>query len=303
MASMRHIISASRRTDIPAFYSDWFMNRIRAGQVSWANPFNGRRIDTSLMPEDVAAIVFWSKNYAPLLPHLDELDDRGFHAIFHYTITGLPTEFEPNVPDFSETVSSVRLLADRYSPDAIIWRYDPIILSNITPKDYHLPRFRELASALEGSTKQCYFSFPTLYAKTVRSFKRLQQETGIEVRVDISEDEKYEIAEQLSSIASEFAIKMYSCCNESLVRGSILKGTCVDNELLMRLYPDTVSSKSIRKTRKECGCFESKDIGAYDTCPHGCVYCYANCNKKVAEDRFQHHDPSAESLSPIKTMR
>ena len=292
------IISASRRTDIPAFYADWFMGRIREGTVSWTNPFGGRRCQASIRPEDVAAIVFWSKNYGPLVPHLDELDRRRYRAIFHFTITGLPKAFEPTVPDASETIATARLLAARYGPDAVLWRYDPVLISSLTGPDYHLKRFQELASALAGSTRRCYFSFPTFYAKVTRNTDRLQSETGI-VCQNPPLEQRLELAFGLAAIAADYGIVLYSCCGDGLVQGPIKKARCVDAELLARLCPDHIPSARLSGTRRECGCYESRDIGAYDTCPHGCVYCYANSHKDTAERRWKEHNPAAESLTPM----
>src|SRR5437763_888748 len=126
------IISVSRRTDIPAFYSEWFMNRIRDGYVRWVNPFSRLVHRISLPPEDVMAFVLWSKNYSPLLPHLDELDSSGYRMLFHFTINGLPKAFEPRVPDVVDMLECAHALSHRYGPDAILWRYDPVLISSIT---------------------------------------------------------------------------------------------------------------------------------------------------------------------------
>ncbi|MGI6296137.1 MAG: DUF1848 family protein [Armatimonadota bacterium] len=155
------IISASRRTDIPAFHADWFMQRIDEGSVRWRNPFGGQQIETSLLPEDVAAMVFWSRDYRPMIPHLGELYRRGYRFLFHFTITGLPEAFEPRVPEVEIALSTAKELADQYGAEAVLWRYDPVLISSITPADYHLNRFGELAAQLQGYTSRCYFSFPT----------------------------------------------------------------------------------------------------------------------------------------------
>ena len=272
------------------------MNRIREGRVSWTNPFGGQRCEVSLRPGDVAAIVFWSKDFRPLIPHLNELDRRGYRAVFQFTITGLPKVFEPRVPDPCDTLPAARILADRYGSDAVLWRYDPVLVSSLTLPDYHIARFTELAASMEGVTRRCYFSFPTFYSKVVRNTERLQAETGV-VCQNPPLDDRLELAGKLARIAAEHGIELYACCSDSLASGPIRKASCVDGELLMRLYPDRVGPVSLRPTRRECGCYESKDIGAYDTCPHGCVYCYANCNKEAAMRRWREHEPEAESLT------
>jgi hypothetical protein len=289
----RRIISASRRTDIPAYYSEWFLRRIAAGYVKWLNPFDGRQITTSLAPEDVAAIVFWSKNYAPILPHLPGLYKLGYRFIFHFTITGLPSVFEPNVPPAEMMIPVARNLAELFGPEKVLWRYDPILISTITNAEYHLGRFEQLADALKGFTKRCYISFPTFYGKTIRNTAALERETGIKC-IDQPIDEKINLSKKLAQIAASYGIDMYACCSEALLCESIAKAHCVDAELLYRLYPDKMISVPIRPSRKGCGCYESTDIGAYDTCPHGCVYCYANTNKEVAQRRWKSHDPNDE---------
>jgi len=271
------------------------MNRIREGRVIWTNPFGGRRHETSLRPEAVAAVVFWSKDFGPLISHLDELDRRGYRIAFQFTITGLPSVFEPRSPETSRATATARLLAERYSPDAVLWRYDPVLISSLTPPTYHVKRFAELAAALEGCSHRCSFSFPTFYAKVVRNLSRLSAETGVTCENPPFE-ERLELASRLAEIAAQHGIELHACCDDSLVRGPIRKASCVDAELLARLYPDRVGPVAVRPTRKQCGCCESKDIGAYDTCLHGCVYCYANASKETAEQRWRQHDPSAEAL-------
>jgi hypothetical protein len=293
------IISASRRTDIPAFYPEWFMNRIRAGYAAWVNPFGGRRQGISLAPEDVAAIVFWSKNFAPLVPHLDELDRRGYRLAFQFTITGLPSVFEPGVPEAPGMIDVARALARRYGADAVLWRYDPILISELTSPQWHIHRFRELTEALEGATRRCYFNFPTMYAKVARNLERLRRETAV-VWHDVPTAERINLAQRLAGIAGEHCIEMHSCCGDYLVGGLIKKASCIDGDLLRRLYPDKVPPVEGQPSRKECGCYESRDIGAYDTCPHGCVYCYANANKEAAAKRWADHDSARDSLRPLE---
>ncbi|MHB1457048.1 MAG: DUF1848 domain-containing protein [Armatimonadota bacterium] len=290
-----NIISASRRTDIPAFYSEWFINRIRAGFALWQNPFSRAIYKVSIQPEDVSAIVFWSKDYHPLFLHLDEIDTLGYNTLFHYTINGAPREFEPNLPNLADSLKCADLLAARYGSDRVLWRYDPIILSTVTDAKYHIARFKEIAQGLEGRTSRCYFSFVSLYGKTTRNIEKMRLKTGIECRTpDI--DEQLEICSALSKTASEHGIGMYSCCGDHLVINGVMKAHCIDAELLIRLFPDRIQRALKGSTRKQCGCCESKDIGAYDTCPHGCVYCYANTGKDRAKRSADCHNPESEIL-------
>lgn len=290
------IISASRRTDIPAFYSEWFMNRIREGYVCWTNPFSGLAQRVSLRPEDVMAVVLWSKNYAPLLPYLDELDAGGYRMLFHFTINGLPKVFEPRVPDTGDMVECARTLSRRYGADAVLWRYDPVLISSVTDQQYHLDRFRELCTALEGVVKRCYFSFTVFHPKVHRNASVLRRETGIELQ-DLPIGERVEMANILADIAGEYGIEMLSCCGDYLVGGKIKKAHCTDAELLYRLYPDRIRSLDVLPTREGCGCCECTDIGAYDTCPHGCVYCYANTRAQVALRNYERHECCSDTLS------
>lgn len=269
------IISASRRADIPAFQAEWFADCVNQGFVKWRNPFGGQELETSLLPEDVAAIVFWSKDYGPLLPHLPGLYERGYRFVFHFTITGLPNLFEPCVPPVETAIRLARLLADEYGREAVLWRYDPVLVSTITTPDYHRNRISELAYALDGSCCRCYISFPTFYGKVERRLAGLRQQTGIEC-IKLPVEEKIALAHDLAQITASHGIEMLSCCGDYLVSDLIAKARCVDAELLLKLYPEREFALKHRGTREECGCFESVDIGTYGACKHGCIYCYAN---------------------------
>ena len=271
------IVSVSRRTDIPAFHGEWFMERLRERRVVWRSPFGGRLQETSLVPEDVEAFVFWSKDFAPFLPILEAIESR-YRFVLQFTITGLPRIFEPKVPQAEEAIATVRELSRRYGAASVLWRCDPILISDVTDAAYHLGRFRELAARMESHTRRCYFSFPTFYSKTLRRTAKLADQTGIRC-CDVSIVERLEIGGQLAEIAAEHGIGMYSCCGDILVGGKVMKAHCVDGEMLTELFPDRIKPHRIRPTRAECGCFESADIGAYDTCGHGCVYCYANASQ------------------------
>ena len=290
------VISVSRRTDIPAFYSEWFMNRIRDGYVRWVNPFSGIVHWISLRPEDVTAFVFWSKNYVPLLPHLDELDARGYRMLFHFTINGLPKVFEPRVPYAVDMVECARTLSYRYGADAVLWRYDPVLISTITDRQYHINRFRELCMALEGAVNRCYFSFVVFHNKVQRNASALRRETSIALH-DLPTADRIEIANALADIAFEHGVEMLSCCGDYLLGGKIKKAHCTDAALLFRLYPDRIRRLVEVPTRDGCGCCECTDIGAYDTCPHGCVYCYANSRVQTALLSYERHDPRSDMLS------
>ena len=289
------ILSASRRTDIPAFYAKWFIHRIREGIVEVRNPFRPDQVfEISLKPEEVGGIVFWTRNPVPLFPYLDELDDRGFRFYFHSTITALPAVFEPKIPPKADALAALRTLSRRYSPDHVQWRYDPLVISDRTDGAYHIRAFERMCEQLTGATKRCYFSFVDFYGKVKRAIPKFKERTGIEI-VEIPEEEKREIARRMADIAEGYGIGLYACCEDFLVDGRIQKAHCVDPEILEIVAEKPFPIKP-RPTRPECGCYESRDIGAYDTCPGGCVYCYANTNKETAIKNFKGHDPEGRSL-------
>ena len=286
-----NIVSASRRTDIPAFYMPWFMNRLRAGFVRYPNPFGGQICTVSLRPEDVHSIVFWSKNYAQLLPYLDEMAGRGYRFYFHYTITGAPRVLEPHAPDWQQAVQVFRELAEHTSPRHVLWRFDPILFTDELGTEFYIRRFRDIAAALAGATQRCYFSFAVFYNKVERQLGR----KGIPFR-DPTVDEKQALVKVMADIADKYRIGLYACCQDSLVTGRVQKAHCVDGDLLAELFPDQPRVTQHRPTRDQCGCVASRDIGMYDTCPYGCTYCYANHSREVALARFRAHNPEGEML-------
>jgi hypothetical protein len=286
-----NIISASRRTDIPAFYSQWLMNRLRAGFVRYPNPFSGEIYTVSLRPEDVHSIVFWSKHYAPLLPHLDELEEGDYRFYFHYTITGAPRTLEPRVPGWQQAVQVFRKLAERTSSRQVQWRFDPILFTDELGPAFYAARFRDVATALSGATERCYFSFAVFYGKVERRLR----EAGVHYH-DPPMEEKRSLVETMADVADECGITLYSCCQDALVGGRVQKARCVDGDLLAELFPDRPRISQLRPTREQCGCVASRDIGMYDTCPYGCVYCYANKGHPVALSRSKSHDVEGEML-------
>ena len=265
------IISASRRSDIPAFFSDWLMERVRAGEAEYVNPFSGKLHRVSLQPQNVHSFVFWSKDYRPLLPQLEELEARGYRSSFHFTITGLPRLFEPRVPEAETAIETFSYLAQRYSPKHISWRFDPILFSAQLEEEYYLARFAQLSRLLRGKTRRCYFSFVNYYSKVQKRLARLE---GIGC-YDPPLERKRQLAGKLAEIAAEQEMELYSCCANDLIQPGIKQGHCIDGELLAELFPERPRVSELRPTRAECGCYASRDIGAYDTCEHGCRYCYA----------------------------
>lgn len=286
------IISASRRTDIPAFYMPWFMNRLRAGSVSYPNPFGGQIHTVSLRPEDVHSIVFWSKFYGPFLGHIDELESSGYRFYAHYTITGAPRQLEPHVPGWEHATAVFRDLAARTSPRHVQWRFDPIVMTDTLDAAFYADRFRRIAAVLAGSTTRCYFSFATSYAKVTRRLEK----NGVRF-VDPPLEVKHALVETLATIADDHGIALYACCQDALLNGRVHKAHCVDGDLLATLFPDRLLSAGPRPTRDQCGCVASRDVGMYDTCPYGCVYCYANASQRAALAGHRQHDPLGAILT------
>lgn len=293
------IISVSRRTDIPAFYGDWFMNRLKEGFAGYVNPFGGQKYILSLKPEDVTCFVFWSKNYTPFLDNLKIIENMGHKFYFNYTITGLPNIFECNLVNKEIAIDSLKKLSGLYTPKHINWRYDPIIISDITDYDFHIKNFENIAQELEGYVERCYFSYAIQYGKVKRNFEKFEHENCLKI-IDPDRDLRIKLANNLADIAAGYGIKMLTCCGDYLLSHKISKAHCVDGQIIEELFYKNGFEFGEKPTRKECGCTDSADIGTYDTCPHGCIYCYANINKKIAYDRYEHHEKDAAFLGYTK---
>lgn len=268
------IISASRRTDVPALHGAWFRASLDAGQVSCRQPFSGVTQTISLRREDVLGFVFWSKNFVPFLDTLDVLRARGYPFYCHYTITGLAAPFEPQLPPLSERLDSFREIACRFGEDCVIWRFDPLVLANTLSADQTYDRFCRLLTALQGATNLCVTSFVQMYAKVQRRFERLRQAHGIEV-YDPALDAKRALLVRLADEARGAGISLAVCCQDELVGGGVLKAGCVDAARLARVSGAPMPDVPRRGARPQCGCCASRDIGTYNTCTHRCAYCYA----------------------------
>jgi hypothetical protein len=218
------IISASRRTDIPAFYADWFMNRIRDGYFYRVNPFNSRQISGfSLKPEHVEAICFWTKNPRPLMQHLDELDRRGFKYYFQFTLNPYNSIFEANVPPLQERIAAFRELAGRIGPERVIWRYDPVILTSVTPASWHLEQAEQIAGLLKDAARRLVFSFYDFYGRGPGRLNRALQGTGItleDITLPEHRDALENIARGFRSITDYYGMQIFSCSEEVDLTGS-----------------------------------------------------------------------------------
>lgn len=270
---VQRIVSVSRCTDVPSFYPQWFKKRLQAGYAGWENPFGSQKYLVSLKPEDVLAFVFWSKDYRPFFQVLPELQKKRYNCLFHYTITGLPQVFETNLGKTEENIECFKELSFLFSPEQVFWRYDSVLISDLTERKYHLSRFSYLASCLAGYTRRCYISFPVFYQKIKSNCIALEENKGIRV-LDPKIEEKIELARSLAGLANKHGIELYSCCGEYLISKNIKKGSCIDGSLLSRLFSISGVRLKKRPTRKECGCTESTDIGKYNTCLHRCILNY-----------------------------
>jgi hypothetical protein len=290
------IISASRRSDIPAFYVDWLMNRIRAGFCTVANPARPKKVTrVSLRPEDVDVIVFWTRNAKPLLGRLAELDARGFRTYFQYTILANPRILDPRCPPLHEAVATFKSLTDLIGPDRVVWRYDPIVVTDRTPEAYHLEKIARLAGSLRGYTKRLVVSLCDMYRHVQARFRRLEEQ-GVAIRL-LKGPVSADFAKSIAQIAAANAMEASSCAEDiEAVRSVIRPGKCVDDQLIEKVFGIRVTHQKDPSQRPACGCVVSKDIGAYDTCAYGCLYCYATRDAAGAASSRLKHDPAAPSL-------
>ncbi len=288
------IISVSYKTDIPAFYGEWFMNRLRAGYCKMVNPYNQQAYRVDLTRAGVDGIVFWTKNVGPFLGHLDEVAEAGHPFMVQYSINGYPRTLEFSVVDAQRSVGHMKLLQERYGPQAAVWRYDPIVFSSVTPLDFHRHNFAQLARSLEGVTNEVVVSFAQIYKKTRRNMDWAAKEFGF-VWEDPADEVKLALVEELAGLAAQHGMQLSMCAQEAYLAPGAQAAHCVDGQRLAALAGHPIAA-GVKGNRPECLCYQSRDIGEYDTCPHGCVYCYAVHNRKLAQSRYRAHDPAGEFL-------
>jgi len=307
------IVSASRSTDIPAFYSGWFANRLREGHVRWVNPFN--RQPRYVFFANTRLMVFWSKNPLPLLQYLPEIDAKGINYYFQFTVNDYERErIEPHVPPLAHRLETFRRLADLVGKKRVIWRFDPLILTDTLTVDVLIDRIATLAGQLRNYTERLVISFADIgvYAKVQRNLAR----ENIRCQ-EFTPDLMREVARRLQPLSRETGLTVATCAEGiGLTAYGIEHNRCVDDRLMIELFskdqklmeflgyePDLFSSPSRpylkdKGQRKACGCIVSKDIGMYDTCPHMCAYCYANASCKLVEDNFKKHRTNEDALIP-----
>jgi hypothetical protein len=288
------IVSASYRTDIPAFYTGWFLNRLRAGHCHVANPYGGGSYQVALTPEAVDGFVFWTRNLRPLMPHLDEIRRVAPFAV-QFTVTGYPRTLETSVIAISEAVAQLQELRRRFGPRVAVWRYDPIVFGAGMDAESHAAGFAALARALAGTVDEVVLSVVHPYRKTSRNLDRAARRFGFAWR-DPPPDEKQALLTRLAAIAQQHRIAPTLCSQPELLVPGLGEARCIDAGRLADVGQCPVMVRD-SGNRPGCHCALSRDIGAYDTCPHGCVYCYAVADRDRALARFRAHDPEADSLA------
>jgi hypothetical protein len=285
------IVSISRRTDVPAFYTPWLMNRVRAGWCEVVNPFNPNQVRTvSLRPDDVDVLVFWTRFSAPLQPHLQDLEARGFRIVFLYTLTGYSISIEPGLPTLDRLLPDFITLSDRIGPDRIAWRYDPVLLTSLMTPEWHRDHFAGLAKRLAGHTYRVITSRTDFYRKTRSRLAEVTDQTILEAE----RDESGELLTDLTRIALDHGMTLQTCAESgSWARQA---GKCIDDRWLNTLWNLSLSSTADPGQRKACHCIKSVDIGAYNSCLFGCRYCYATSSPERAWQIYKAHDPTVPQL-------
>lgn len=283
------IISASRRTDIPAFYSSWFFNRLKEGFVYVANPFNAKKITRiDLTPEAVDIFVFWTKDPEPMVRRLEEL--KHYQYYFQFTLTSYREDIEKGIRAKRDIIGTFKNLADTIGKEKVIWRYDPILINDFYSKEYHYYWFEKFCSELEGYTENSIISFLDMYKKIEGNMKSIKIKS-------LSKEETMEIAKELVSIASKYHIKIKACCEDmNLTWVGVERASCIDENLICKIIKSPINVKKDSGQRPGCTCVKSIDIGSYNSCSHGCSYCYANFNGTLVRKNILNHDDNSPIL-------
>ncbi len=281
------ILNTGSRTDIPAYYSAWFENRIKEGYVMARNPYNPKRIIRySLSPEVVDCLVFCTKNPYPMLSRMDVL--KPYRQFWFVTITPYAKDIEPGVPDKHQVLQSFQALSRIVGKEKIAWRYDPIFISERYTMEYHKRAFKSIAEALDGYTEQCVISFIDLYEKTKKNFPEVRE---------VTQSQMEELAQYCKQITDEHGMILRTCLeNHGLDRYGIDIGGCMTQQVLEKAEDFRLKISPGVMTREGCRCLLGNDIGMYNTCGHGCRYCYANYDMRLVLENMKKHDPSSPLL-------
>ena len=277
------ILSASRRTDIPAFFPDWFMNRLRDGYVLVRNPMNYHQVSKiELSPAVLDCIVFWTKNPRPILRHLAEIGET-YPFYFQYTLNAYGKDVEQNLPNLGERIHTLQTLSDAIGNERVIWRYDPVLLSPVYDVRWHVESFGRLAKELAPFVESVVFSYFDPYPKVENNTRGLGSRPCVSAEMET-------LAQEFSRIAQANRLTIKTCAEAiDLTKYGIEHNCCIDPKLIEKITGYAIRAKKDSNQRPECGCAESIDIGQYNTCCHGCRYCYANFNPKSVETFLRQH--------------
>lgn len=281
------IINTGSRTDIPAFYSEWFYNRIKEGFVCVRNPYYPEQIlRYRLSPDVVDCLVFCTKNPEPMFSRLDELNR--FRQFWFVTITPYGKEIEPKVPPKKQIMESFCKLSEKVGLSAVGWRYDPIFISDKYTLEFHIDMFEKMAERLAGYVDHCVISFIDLYEKTKRNFKGVRE---------VSKEERLAIGQQFVQIGKKYGIAIRTCCEgEELAHFGIDCSGCMTQKVIEKAIDFTLDVPKMKMPREGCDCLLGSDIGAYNTCGNGCLYCYANYDMEIVRQNMRQHDPASPIL-------
>ena len=286
------IVSASYKTDIPAFYGPWFARRLAAGTVRTVNPYGGQVNDLALTREAVDGFVFWTRNPAPFAACLSQVARR-WPFVVQFTILGYPRRLDRSVPAPATAVATFRALAATYGATRLVWRYDPILFTSLTTPAWHAENFAQMARALAGACDEVVVSFTHIYAKTGRNLARAGEAAGF-TWFDPPMAEKQAFLASLAPVAQAAGMRLTLCAQPDLSIDGVAAAACIDPTRLFG--PNHGRRTAMSRNRPGCRCAAARDIGHYETCPHGCVYCYAVADMDRAKTNHAAHDPSARLL-------
>lgn len=291
------IVSASYRTDIPAFYGRWFVNRLTAGWCRTTNPYGGPPGRVDLTANAVDGFVFWTRNLEPFAAGLDAVSALRLPFVVQYTLTGYPHALERSVIDPARAIDQMRRVRNRWGPHAVVWRYDPLVFTSLTPPAWHLATFAGLARALTGTTDEVVTSVLQPYRKTTRNLDAASRAHAFTWRTP-PPDEARALLSDLAEIAADHGMALTLCSQPPLAgTPGTRPAACIEARRLSTLAGHPIPARR-KGNRVGCDCAESRDIGAYDTCPHGCAYCYAVSGRSAARHRLAAHDPDGDFLVP-----
>ena len=281
------IINTGMRTDIPAFYSKWLLNRIKEGYVYVRNPYYKHQVTRySLNPSVVDCLAFCTKNPHPLIPHLKELEK--YKQFWFVTITPYEKDIEPNVPNKRQIIADFKVLSSYLGKNSVALRYDPILINEKFDVNMHIKCFEKLLSELKGYTNDCTISFIDMYEKVRKNAPDIRPPT---------EEEQIQIAKAFSDIGKKNDITIHACCEKEFLKDYGLDITgCMSKEIVQKAINSELKPTRNTSKRPTCNCLMGNDIGAYNTCMHLCKYCYANANQEMVKQNVKKHNPNSPFL-------